>query len=481
VRRVLGAVLDPHATVVEVRDAATGELQASARVPHAAFGSDDDPGAWWRSFAAAVAHAGARDVAAIAVSGRHSGLVLVDEAGVALRAARSWDGARAEVPRIRQALGPERWARRAGLVPDERTPVTRLAWLRRADRRSFERIGTVLLPHEWLTYRLAGRPVTDRGSASGTGLWSPHTGRWIPDVLELLAPEGERDRWVRHLPEVLAPGERADWLDAPVFDQLRLRGRPLVAPGTAAPMAAALALGLARGSVGVALAHATTVVAPLDAPIVDPRGAVTSRADATGRHLAVAEAAGGATLAEAVAGLLGVAVEDLAAVAAEPAGAGDGAPGGDPLVVVPGVEGRAGAVLTGVATGASRGALVRATFAGIACAAVDAVDAVVRAGARWYEHEPLHLAGPASALDLHARSLASVVGRPVVVTPGDAAAAGACVQAAAVHAGLPPEEVALVWGLGRGSRVEPDDDVDRNGLRARHAEEVARLLRAPEG
>ena len=46
------------------------------------------------------------------------------------------------------------------------------------------RIETVLLPHDYLTYRLTGRYVTDRGDASGTGYWSPFEERWRPDLLD---------------------------------------------------------------------------------------------------------------------------------------------------------------------------------------------------------------------------------------------------------------------------------------------------------
>ena len=37
--------------------------------------------------------------------------------------------------------------------------MSRLAWLRRTEPETFERIGAALLPHDWLTYRLAGRSV----------------------------------------------------------------------------------------------------------------------------------------------------------------------------------------------------------------------------------------------------------------------------------------------------------------------------------
>ena len=470
---VLGVAFGPHATVAEVRDADTGALRATGRVDRGeAGGPGDDPASWWRSLLGAIARTGEPGISALALSGGHPGLVLVDDAGVVLRPPRPWDGARAEVVRVRQALGSERWARRAGSVPDAGTAVTRLAWLRRTDRATFARIGTVLLPHEWLTFRLTGRAVTDRGSASTTGLWSPHTGEWIPDVVELLAPEGRRDAWRSRLPEVLEPSARADWLDAPVFEQLGLRGRPLVAPGTAEPMAIALALGLARGSLGVALGERTSVLAPIDAPLVDASGTVQSRADATGRHLAVAGAPGGAGLVQVVADLLDLPVEDLGRVALA------AGPPDDDLVVVPGVEGRRGAVVTGLGPGATREALARATFEGIAGAAIAGIESALEVGVRWFQHEPIHLTGPPAALAVHAQLLATLSGRAVVATPGDLAAAGACVQAAAVLAEAPPESVAAAWGLGTGTTVDPADDPERSHRLAVHAEERERQGRA---
>ena len=242
---------------------------------------------WWRSLIAAIAEAGAGPVAALSVTGSHPGLVLLDGAGVVLRPVQAWDGARAELARLQQSLGSERWARRAGTVPDATTTITRLAWLRRTDPATFARIGTVLLPHDWLTFRLTGRPVTDRGSASCTGMWSPHTEAWLAEAIEILVGSAGIEAFAEHLPEIIEPDAAADWLDAPVVKPLGLHSRPVVASGTAEPMAIALALGLSRGKVGIALGEGTTVLAPLNEPIVDGSGVVHSRADATGGHLAV--------------------------------------------------------------------------------------------------------------------------------------------------------------------------------------------------
>lgn len=469
---VLGVALGPHATVVEARDADTGGLVRATSVRHTELSADEgDPTSWWRSLTTAIQRTGAGQVAALSVTGSHPGLVLLDGAGVVLRPVQAWDGARAEVARLQQALGAERWARRSGTVPSASTAITRLAWLRRTDPATFASIGAVLLPHEWLTFRLAGRTVTDRGSASTTGLWSPSAEGWLPEVIELLAGAGNVEAWAERLPEVLEPDAAADWLDAPVYELVGLQGRPLVAPGTAEPMAVALALGLTRGKVGVALAERTTVLAPLHDPVVDPSGVVQSRADATGGHLAVAHTPGGAGLIDAVADLMGVSAAELGQMAmlAEPT---------DEVVVVPGVDDRSGAVITGVGPGVGRDALARATFEGVASAALAALEAITEAGARWYEHEPIHLAGPPDALEAHAQVLANLAGHTVVATPEARAAAGACVQAAAVLHRTHPAEVADGWDLGAGTEVEPEDDPERDHRLAVHAEERERQRRA---
>jgi len=460
---------------VEVRDADTGALVATGRARHADLGRDvdiDDPIAWWRSLAAAVAKTGEREIAAISVCGSHPGLVLLDGAGAVLRPVQPWSEAAAErdAARLRKTLGAERWARDTGMLPTARAAVTRLAWLRRTDPETYGRIGAALLPHDWLTYRLAGRAVTDRGTASLTGAWSPSTDHWVDAVLAELG--GRPADWAPRLPEVLGPTDRADWLAAPVYELLGLRGRPLVAPGTGEPMATALALGLTPGRAGVSLAASTTVLVGLRRPLVDATGAVRSRADATGRHLAISTAAGGASSIAVIGDLMGVPLDRLGELALR-AGEAD-----RDVVLVPGVAGRAGGVLTGLRAGVTPSGVARAAFDGVACAALDTLDQVVDTGARSDEEEPLRLTGPALGLDAHAQALATLADRPVVAVAGPVAAAGACVQAAAVLAEEPPEGVAARWDLLAGPAVQPTDDPDRLARRLANAEERGRQRRA---
>ena len=111
---------------------------------------------------------------------------------------------RRRAPSLTQELGAAEWARRCGSVLTPSFTITKLAWLRDTNPDAYGRVRRVLLPHEWLTWQLLGRPLTavgDRGDASGTGWWSPSSGEVDEGLLALV--DGQRE-W---LPEILGPNE----------------------------------------------------------------------------------------------------------------------------------------------------------------------------------------------------------------------------------------------------------------------------------
>src|SRR5690606_21197509 len=142
------------------------------------------------------------------------------------------------------------------------------------------------------------------------------------------------------------------------------------------------------------------------------------------------------------------------------------------LLVLPGVPGRRGAIVTGLVPGSGRAGLARAAFDGGACAALDVLDRSVTAGATWDDDEPLRLAAPATTRAVHAQTLADLSGRPVQPAPeASLAAAGACIQAAAVLDGADPAQVAEAWSLDGDEWFEPDALADRYERRAAHTAE----------
>ncbi len=139
-------------------------------------------------------------------------MVLLDEHGEVIRPALLWNDTRsgpAADDLIDELGGAEAWAQAVGSVPVASFTVTKLRWTAEHEPESAKAADSVLLPHDWLSWRLLGgsssesETVTDRGDASGTGYWSPATGEYRQDILELAFGRPLR------VPSVLAPSQSA--------------------------------------------------------------------------------------------------------------------------------------------------------------------------------------------------------------------------------------------------------------------------------
>ncbi|HEV3226377.1 MAG TPA: xylulokinase [Acidimicrobiales bacterium] len=475
---VMGVDSSTQSTKVEVRDADNGRLVAHGHARHPATGhpprSEQDPKAWWDALVIAVGQTGERDIAALSVAAQQHGLVVLDAAGAVLRPAKLWNDTESapEAAAMVQQFGAERWAKACGTVPVASLTVTKLAWLARHEQHVLDRVGHVLLPHDYLTYRLTGRYVTDRGDASGTGYWSPVEGRWRVDLLERVVGAPASGAWIDRVPEVLEPSEASDWMTASVHEVLGLRGRPLCGPGTGDNMAAALGVALAPSDVAISLGTSGTVYTVSPSPSADRSGAVAGFADATGQFLPLVCTLNATLVTDAFGRMLGADTVELDALAL---GASPGAGG---LVVLPYLNGertpnRPGATgtVTGLTGDAGRAELARAAYEGVVCGLLDGLDALERAvpGLDRRNGRTVLVGGGARS-PAYRQIVADLSGRPITVPAGEEhVAMGACVQAAAVLHQRPPAEIAAAWGLGEGEIVEPDVRVDPAMLRSRYA------------
>ncbi len=203
---VAGVDSSTQSTKVLLCDADDGTVVGRGSAPHPG-GTECDPAAWWAALLAAGA--GLLDrAAAIGVAGQQHGMIVLDEDGQVIRPALLWNDLRsagAATELIAELGGPGWWADTTGSVPTASFTVTKLRWLAEHEPGNARRTASVLLPHDWLTWRLGGAarggPVTDRGDASGTGYFSPATGQWLPDVAAAALGHPVL------LPRVAAPGE----------------------------------------------------------------------------------------------------------------------------------------------------------------------------------------------------------------------------------------------------------------------------------
>ena len=477
---VIGVDSSTQSVKVEVRDAETGHLWGAGRSAHPTTTpprSEQDPRAWWQALIQAV-HEAARydDVVAIAVGGQQHGMVVLDGDGEPIRPAKLWNDTEsaADSERLIAETSPTAWASACGSVPVPAFTITKLAWLARNEPGNFERVKSVLLPHDYLTLQLTGRNVTDRGDASGTGYWSPAEGRWRVDLLRSI--DDTKD-WSALLPLVLSPYEVAGPLRSDAARPLGLSdAESLVAAGTGDNMAAALGIGLRPGDVAISLGTSGTVYAVSETPTADPLGEVAGFADATGVYLPLVCTLNAMKVTDSVAALLGVdhgGFQDL--VLSTPAGARG-------VVLVPYFDGErtpnrpdATGVLSGLRSGVARGDLARASVEGVVCGLLDGLDALRRVGVA--TDGRLFLIGGGSRSAAFRHVVADLTKRPVQVPAADEhVATGACLQAAAAwfaRHGRPTNslfaDLASVWGLGRGELIEPDGSVDAGAVRAAYS------------
>jgi len=450
---VLGVDSSTQATKVEVRDADSGALVASGRAPHPSTTpprSEQDPADWWRAFEEACSATGVPldDIAAVSVAAQQHGLVPLDAAGEVIRPAKLWNDTESAPDAgwlLEQLGGPEAWAAACGSVPVAAFTITKLSWLHRSEPDAWARLARVGLPHDWVTWRLTGTWVTDRGDASGTGYWSPADGGYRHDLLAIV----DRDRdWIPALPTVLGPAEPAG--------QWAAGGGALVGPGTGDNMAAALGLGLRPGDVVISIGTSGTVFTRHDEPTHDPTGAVAGFADATGHHLPLVCTLNATKVTDAFARLLGwdrARFDDAAT---------NGASGG--LVLVPYLDGErtpdrpdARGVLRGLRSDVTPEQVARAAVEGVVCGLLDGLDALAAAGVATGEGR-LIVTGGGARSTMFPSVVASLTGRPVTVAAGaEFVARGAAIQAAAVLRRCSVDEVR--WAAEPTREVEPASDL----------------------
>src|SRR6476660_8547719 len=405
---------------VIIRDAESGALIREGRSSHPP-GTEVDPQVWWIALQeAARAAGGLDDVAAIAVGGQQHGMVCLGEDGKVIRPALLWNdtrSARAAEDLVAELGGPQTWADAVGSVPVASFTVTKLRWLAENEPANAARTAAVCLPHDWLTWKLAGATdggslATDRSDASGTGYWSPATGTYRPDLLRLALGHGAGDN-----------------------------------------AAAALGVGAEVGDVVVSIGTSGVVCAVSPSPTADPSGTVAGFASATGEFLPLVCTLNAARVLDAAAAMLRVDHSGLSQLAL------DAPPGAEGLVLVPYLEGErtpnrpdATGALHGLTLRTSTPAhLARAAIEGLLCGLADGLDALERHGARINR---IILVGGGARSEALRLIAPSILGHPVAVpSPGEYVANGAAIQAAWVISDAPHPPS---WGTADAQLYEGD-------------------------
>jgi xylulokinase len=258
-----------------------GRLLASSTVEHAPFASaraawaEQDPDDWWRAAQgatrAAIEAAGVsgRDITGVGLSGQMHGAVLLDDRGTVLRPSIIWCDQRtdAECEWLNRVVGPERLLRLTLNPALTNFTLTKLLWVRTHEPEIWRRLCHVLLPKDYVRFRLSGEYAIDVADASGTLMLDVSRRQWSDELLNAV----DIDR--RMLPEVFeSPAVCARISSDAARSTGLVPGTPIVA-GAGDQAAGAVGMGITRpGAVSATIGTSGVVFAATDRPALDPRG-----------------------------------------------------------------------------------------------------------------------------------------------------------------------------------------------------------------
>jgi len=258
-----------------------GRIVASATAEHQAFASpqigwaEQRPEDWWRATGLAVrkalaaANLGSELIACVGFSGQMHGAVLLDAAGEVVRPALIWCDVRTEKQGsdLRQQIGPERIIQLTCNPALPNFTLTKLLWVREQEPDNWARVRSVMLPKDYVRFRLTGERATDVADASGTLMLDVARRRWSSEILSATGIDPALLPSLHESPDVCAK------ISAAGADATGLAaGTPVVA-GAGDQAAGATGMGIVQpGSVSATIGTSGVVFAVTDRPALDPKG-----------------------------------------------------------------------------------------------------------------------------------------------------------------------------------------------------------------
>jgi xylulokinase len=171
---------------------ATNPLPLSTPKP---LWSEQDPADWWAGMSGSIQQVIAEskvkpdDIKAVGLTGQMHGLTILDVAGEVLRPAILWNDQRTgtQCDEIRELMGGKR--RLVEITGNDALTgftASKILWVRENEPEVYNKVAQILLPKDYIRYKLTGEYSTDKAGGSGTTLFDIKTRDWSPEVLEAL-------------------------------------------------------------------------------------------------------------------------------------------------------------------------------------------------------------------------------------------------------------------------------------------------------
>lgn len=257
-----------------------GEVLGSASSPHLhsspkPMWSEQDPLDWWNAVIHSIQDVivqtkiQAIDIIAIGLTGQMHGLVLLDENGEVLRPAILWNDQRCQVQcdEIHERVGKNRFIQICGNAALTGFTAPKILWVAENEPDVYDKVRHVLLPKDFIRYKLTGDFAMDKADGSGTALFNLKARDWSEELINILNIPCE---W---LPQTFEGPEITGRVNklAGNFTGLA-QGTPVMAGG-GDQAAGAIGVGAVEpGVIGLTVGTSGVVFAATPEPLIEPEG-----------------------------------------------------------------------------------------------------------------------------------------------------------------------------------------------------------------
>ena len=248
--------------------------------------SEQDPDAWIRETMTGIVQLtegfDKSQVAGIGAGGQMHGLVVLDEDDKVIRPAILWNDGRtfAEVDYLNQTIGKEKLSACTANIAFAGFTAPKLLWMRNQEPENFARIRKIMLPKDYVNYRLSGVHYTDYSDASGMLLLDVKNKCWSKDMLEICGISEEQ------MPTLFESFQPVGKILPEVAAQLGLPDTVVIAAGAGDNAAAAVGTGtVGEGACNISVGTSGTIFISSEKFGVDDHNALHSFAHADGNFL----------------------------------------------------------------------------------------------------------------------------------------------------------------------------------------------------
>jgi len=447
-----------------------GEVMGSASSPHTLSSpkplwSEQDPGQWWQAVIKSIqsvvsqTQINPHEIAAVGLTGQMHGLVLLDADGEVLRPAILWNDQRCQnqCDQIHQKIGKERFIQITGNLALTGFTAPKILWVAENEPEIYSRVSQVLLPKDYIRFKLTGATTMDKADGSGTVLFDLEARDWSQELLAALdIPRG----W---MPKTYEGPECTGTIDAEAAAVTGLAQTTPVVAGGGDQAAGAVGVGAVEpGIIGLTLGTSGVIFATTPSALIEPEGRLHAFCHALPdrwHFMGVMLSAAGSlqwyhdTLAPEVS--FDDLLEEAACVPAGSEGllflpylSGERTPHADPL---------ARGAFIGLTLRHSRGHMTRALLEGVAFGLKDSFNLIRDAGLEQFSQ--IRASGGGTRSALWRQILADVLESELVsVNTTEGAAFGAALLAGVDHGAWPDVASACRESIQITAKTRPDPD-----------------------